>query len=91
MADTIAEPPSPHRAIRMLDVLPAELAAAYGDPKRVFKAEKDLSRPFEQLCRRYSRFSGPSSEWIKYLRRPVARELWHLAPASAAAATVSVA
>ncbi len=91
MAETIAEPPPPHRAIPMLEVMPPELAAAYGDSRRVFKAEADLPQPFDQLCRRYSRFGGPRSEWTKYLRRPVARELWHFAPACAAAATVSVA
>lgn len=45
----------------------------------------------KDICKRYFRFGGPRKEWVKYLNRPVAQELRHLAPESAAVATTSVA
>ena len=75
----------------MLSVLPTEIAQVYRDPRRAFRPEIELPKVLKELCQRYSRFGGPWTEWVKYLNRPVAQELWHLAPESAAVATTSVA
>ena len=75
----------------MLDVLPAEMARAYSDPRRVLKPESELPTQFGALCQRYSRFGGPRHEWVEYLQRPVCQEIWELAPECAAVATTAVA
>ena len=40
---------------------------------------------------RYNRVLGPRSEYVKYLHRPICRELWDLQPAAKAKATCSFA
>ena len=77
--------------MRMMDALPAEVAAKYERPRQVFREEKDLPKDFRGLCRRYSTLRGQRREWVAYLKRPVARDLWVLAPEEYCLATVSVA
>ena len=87
----MAEPEVDHQPIEMLAVLPEKMAEVYAAPSKIFKEVANLPGGHEELCRRYSRFGGPRAQWIAYLNRPVASQLWHLAPAEAAIATTSIA
>ena len=78
-------------AIKMLDAFPPEIADQYRDRRALFRSEEDLPQNCGALCKRYSRMRGPRREWLEYLHRPVAQELWVLAPEEECIASVSVA
>ena len=75
----------------MQTALPSDVAAKYSAPRDFFRDEAELPRQFASLCQRYSRMRGNQREWIAYLYRPVAPDLWHLAPEEDTVGTVSVA
>ena len=74
----------------MLTALPRDVAAKYSVSRDVFRDEAELPRQFASLCQRYFRMRGNRQEWIAYLHRPVAPDLWNLAPEEDTVATVSV-
>ena len=87
----MAEPELDHRPIDMLEVLPAEMAEVYASSEKVFKGEAELAKGHGELCRRFSRFGGPRAQWVEYMNRPIAAQLWVLVPEAQAVATTGVA
>ena len=87
----MAEPEEDHQPIDMMEVLPQKMAEVYASPCRIFKEEADLPGGHEELCRSFSRFGGPRSQWIAYLHRPRSAKIWNLAPEEEAVATTSIA
>ena len=91
MASLIAEPELGTPAIEMLDVLPHNVAEKCRDQRLLFCREEDLPQNYGALCKRYSRIRGARREWVEYPHRPIAQELWVLAPEEECIASVSVA
>ena len=75
----------------MSDVLPPDIAEKYRDQRLLFRREEDLPQNYGALCKRYSHMRGARREWLEYLHRPIAQELWVLAPEEECIASVSVA
>ena len=79
LAEEISEPDPGLRAIRMLDVLPEWAAQAYRDPVRLFVPAEELPGTHGERCRAFTQVLGDRDQWVRYLHRPIAQELWHLA------------
>ena len=89
-SERIGEPPLGHKAARMLEVLPEAIAARYADDRNMFRRPPEQEANYAELRVGYHSVLGPRSEFVRYLSREEVWELWELAPAEEARATLSI-
>ena len=90
-SDRVVEPPAGHVPVRMAEVLPPEMAAAYNDVTGMLSDDAIKVQEAADLNSRYCSLLGERAEYLRYLARADVRDMWELVPESSTHHSMSVA
>ena len=91
LAEAVAEPEVGEATVEMDSALQGTQGEFLLQAESALIPEPERGQVLGRQNAMYNRVLGPRSEYVKYLHRPVCRELWDLQPATKAKATCSFA